>query len=165
MIFNWRDAALSVLTIWWRLTKPCTVGVRGLVLNDAGEMLLVRHSYGGRNWFLPGGGHRGAESPDEALVREMREESGLEVAVTRLIGVYFYAGGYKRDHIYIFACQVVVGGVRRTGGEIADIGWFAPDALPENLMLGMARILADWRSGRTGYGRIMAAGVRAGDEI
>ncbi len=165
MIFNWRDAALSVLTLWWRLTKPCTVGVRGLVLNDAGEILLVRHSYGRRNWFLPGGGHRGSESPEEALVREMREETGLTVAVTGLIGVYFYTGGYKRDHIYLFACRAVTGDVRLMGGEIADIGWFAPDALPENLMLGMDRILDDWRSGVTGYGRIIAAGVRAGDEI
>jgi 8-oxo-dGTP pyrophosphatase MutT (NUDIX family) len=163
MLFNWRDAALSVLTIWWRLTKPCTIGVRGLVLNDAGEILLVQHSYGGRKWFLPGGGHRGGESPDETLVREMREETGLDVVVTGLVGVYFYTGGYKRDHIYIFACRATGGEVRRVGGEIEDIGWFPPDALPENLMLGMDRILDDWRSDVTGYGRIAAN--QAGDEI
>lgn len=165
MLFNWRDAALSVLTIWWRMTKPCTIGVRGLVLNDAGKMLLVRHSYGHRNWFLPGGGHRGSESPEEALMREMQEETGITVAVTGLIGVYFYTGGYKRDHIYIFACRAVAGDVRLMGGEIADIGWFAPDALPANLMLGMDRILDDWRNGSAGYGRIVASGVRVEDEI
>jgi 8-oxo-dGTP pyrophosphatase MutT (NUDIX family) len=126
-------------------------------------MLLVQHSYGGRKWFLPGGGHRGGESPDETLVREMREETGLDVVVTGLVGVYFYTGGYKRDHIYIFACRATGGEVRRVGGEIADIGWFPPDALPENLMLGMDRILDDWRSDITGYGRIAANQV--GDEI
>ncbi|HEY81099.1 MAG TPA: NUDIX domain-containing protein [Anaerolineae bacterium] len=151
---NWRDAALRVLILWWRLTRPCTIGVRGVVLNDAGEMLLVRHSYGDRRWFLPGGGHHGGESPSETLVREMREETGLDVAITGLVGVYFYTGQYKRDHIYIFACKAVGGGVRLVEGEIEDIGWFPPDALPDDLMLGMDRILDDWRRGETGYGRI-----------
>ena len=156
MSFNWRDAALGVMGLWWRLTRPCTVGVRGIIVNDAGQILLVQHSYGGRKWFLPGGGHRGGESPDETLVREMREETGLEVAVTGLSGVYFYTGAYKRDHIYIFQCQVTGGEVAMVGGEIAAIGWFSPDHLPSNLMVGMAQILDDWRRGVTGYGRIPA---------
>ena len=154
MRWNWRDAALDVLTLWWRLTRPQTVGVRGLVSNDAGEILLVRHSYAGRKWFLPGGGHHGNESPEAALVREMREETGLEVQVTRLIGVYFYTGSYKRDHIYLFECQVVGGGTRLVGGEIMDIGWFPPDALPDPMMLGIDKILDDWRSREAGYGSI-----------
>ena len=151
---NWRNAALRVLTLWWRLTRPCTIGVRGVVLNDAGELLLVRHSYGGRKWFLPGGGHHGGESPAETLVREMREETGLEVQVTRLTGVYFYTGQYKRDHIYIFECETVGGEVRLVGGEIEAIDWFPPDALPDNLMIGMDRILDDWRDGVTGFGAL-----------
>ena len=154
MAFNWRDSAISVLTLWWRLTKPCTVGVRGIVVDEQGRILLVRHSYGGRSWFLPGGGHRGSESPAEALVREMREETGLEVEVTGLVGVYYYTGQYKRDHIYIFACRKIGGEVKRVGGEIADIGWFPPDDLPGNQMLAMDRILADWHRGVAGFGRI-----------
>jgi len=151
---NWRDVALHVLTLWWRLTRPCTIGVRGIVLNEAGELLLVRHSYGGRRWFLPGGGHHGGESPSETLVREMREETGLEVTITRLAGVYFYTGQYKRDHIYIFECEVVGGDARLVGGEIGAIGWFPPDALPNPLMIGLERILQDWQQGVVGYGTI-----------
>lgn len=154
MIFNWRDVALSVLTVWWRLSRPCTVGVRGIVLNEAGKILLVQHNYGGRKWFLPGGGHRGGESPAETLVREMREETGLEVEVTGLVGVYYYTGQYKRDHIYIFACRKIGGEVRLMGGEIADIGWFPPDDLPPEQMLAINRILTDWRHGVAGFGRI-----------
>jgi len=165
MSLNWRDAALRVLTIWWRMTKPCSIGVRGIVLNDKGEMLLVRHSYGSRKWFLPGGGHHKKESPDETMVREMREETGLEVRVQSLVGVYFYTGAYKRDHIYIFECQMIGGEVQNVGGEIADIGWFSPDKLPPNLMIGMDRFLSDWRAHTAGYGRIEAAGIGAGDEI
>ncbi len=154
---NWRDVALRILLLWWRLTKPCTAGVRGIVQNQAGEILLVRHSYGDRRWFLPGGGHHGMESPEQTLIREMREETGLQVEVTRLVGVYFYTGAYKRDHIYIFQCTQVGGQLQHVGGEIQDIGWFPLDALPQDLMVGMARILADWRSGRAGYGEIQDA--------
>ncbi len=151
---NWRDGALHILTWWWRLTRPCTIGVRGIVLNEAGEMLLVRHSYGGRQWFLPGGGHRGDESPDETLVREMQEETGLEVRITGLTGVYLDSGQYKRDHIYIFTCRVTGGDLRLVGGEIEAIRWFPPDRLPPNRMPGMDRILRDWREGVVGYGRL-----------
>lgn len=154
MIHNWRDVALLLLHQWWRLTKPCTVGVRGLVQNDEGAVLLVRHGYGGREWFLPGGGHRGSESPEEALVREMREETGLEVSVQGLIGAYFYTGGYKRDHILIYQCQAVGGEIQHVGGEISAIGWFAPDALPVPVMPGLARILHDWQHGVAGHGAI-----------
>lgn len=163
MSLNWRDPALKLLLLWWRLTKPCTIGVRGLVANEAGDLLLVQHCYGRRSWFLPGGGHRRDESPEDALVREIREETGLEVAVTGLVGVYYYTGGYKRDNIYIFECRRVGGDVKHVGGEIADIGWFPPDALPEKLMVGMTRILDDWRSGKAGYGQISAQ--RTGDLI
>ncbi|HHB91165.1 MAG TPA: NUDIX domain-containing protein [Anaerolineae bacterium] len=149
---NWRDAALRVLLAWWRLMRPTTIGVRGIVVDETGKLLLVRHSYGARKWFLPGGGHRGDESPDQALVREMREETGIQVEVTRLVGVYFYNGQHKRDHIYVFACRAIGGESRLVGGEIEAIGWFPPDALPSNLMIGMDRILDDWRRGVPGFG-------------
>ena len=60
------------------------------VLLDAdGRVLLVRHTYGRLNWEIPGGAAEPGESPDEAAVREIREETGLRVAVERLTGVYF----------------------------------------------------------------------------
>ena len=40
------------------------------------------------------------------------------------------------------------------GGEIEAIDWFPPDALPDNLMIGMNRILDDWRDGVTGFGAL-----------
>lgn len=153
MQWNWRDPALKVLRLWWRLRRPTTIGVRGIVTNEAGRVLFVRHNYGRRRWFLPGGGAHGAESADEAVVREIGEETGLAVKVTRLVGVYLYVGEYKRDHNFVFACQVLDGTLRIDGYEIAQAGWFPLDALPEPLTPGTRRVLADWQSGRTGYGR------------
>ncbi len=153
MQWNWRDPALRVLRVWWRLRRPTTVGVRGIVADEKGRILFVRHNYGLRRWFLPGGGAQGDETAAEATVREMREETGLEVEILRLVGVYLYTGEYKRDHNFVFACRVIGGHLRIDGGEIAQAGWFPPDALPLPLTPGVEHVLEDWQSGRVGYGR------------
>jgi ADP-ribose pyrophosphatase YjhB (NUDIX family) len=57
---------------WRRLVGMPLEGVSIILRNDAGEVLLVRHSYAGRRWTLPGGGvHRG-EPPEQTARREMR---------------------------------------------------------------------------------------------
>ncbi len=151
--WNWRDPALKLALAWWRLAKPRTVGVRGILPDEAGRILFVRHSYGSRRWFLPGGGDHAGESADEAMVREMREETGLAVEIARLVGVYLYTGAYKRDHIFVFACQRSGGTLAVDGREINEAGWFPLAALPEPLTAGTRRVLDDWQSGRVGYGR------------
>ncbi len=153
MQWNWRDPALSVLRWWWRLRRPTTIGVRGILAEETGRILFVRHNYGRRLWFLPGGGGHGAETAAEAMVREMREETGLEVEVARLVGVYLYTGEYKRDHNFVFACRLLRGSLKIDGAEIAQAGWFPPDALPQPLTPGVEQVLADWQSGRVGWGR------------
>ncbi len=153
MSWNWRDPALRVLVLWWRLTRPRTVGVRGIVTDDEGRILFVRHGYGARTWYLPGGGSSGSETADEALVREMREETGVQVEVTRLVGVYLWMVAYKRDHIFVFACRRLGGEMRADGTEISAAGWYPLDALPEPLTPGTRAVLEHWRTGYTGYGR------------
>ncbi|MCO6451282.1 MAG: NUDIX domain-containing protein [Caldilineales bacterium] len=149
---NWRDPAIFILRIYWRIVRPRTIGVRGILQDDEGRILFVRHSYGKRRWFLPGGGGDGNESADESMVREMREETGLKVEVTRLVGVYLWLESYKRDNIFVFECKQVGGELQVDRGEIADSGWFALDDLPQPLNPGTRRVLADWQSGRTGFG-------------
>lgn len=153
MKWNWRDPALKLALAWWRLTKPRTVGVRGIVTDEMGRILFVHHNYGSRRWFLPGGGDHAGESADEAMVREMREETGLEVEITRLVGVYLYIGAYKRDHIFVFACNKLGGALAVDGREISEAGWFPLAAPPQPLTPGTRRVLGDWQNGRVGYGR------------
>lgn len=64
------------------------LGAAAVILNDAGHVLLVRHTYGRLNWELPGGYAEAAESIVETAIREVREETGLPRPISDLL----YAG-------------------------------------------------------------------------
>jgi ADP-ribose pyrophosphatase YjhB (NUDIX family) len=114
--------------VYWRLTRPVHLGVKGIVIED-GRVLLVRTTYGGPRWDFPGGHvHRG-ESAEEAVVREIREESGVEVEPARLVGVD-YVTRYKHDHVLVFECRVKHRGSPTRSAEIADCGFYPLENLP-----------------------------------
>jgi ADP-ribose pyrophosphatase YjhB (NUDIX family) len=86
--------------------------VTGIVVEDGRILLLKQDADAGRSWSLPGGKLEGGETLAEALVREMKEETGLDVEPGRLL--------YVCDHL---PAQVVhmTFEARRTGGTLGDI--------------------------------------------
>lgn len=90
----------SILKIKWKVTKPVTVGVRILLIQN-NKVLLVKHTYD-KAWYLPGGGVKKGESYKEAICRELKEEIGVELNNIELFGVYnnFYEN--KSDNIIVF---------------------------------------------------------------
>ncbi len=106
-----------------------------VVVNDDGQLLLQRRT-DNDYWSLPGGAMELGESLAETIAREVREETGLEVETTRLIGIYSdprhviaYSNGEVRQQFSIcFACRVVGGELRR-GDESSDIGFFPKEQL------------------------------------
>jgi ADP-ribose pyrophosphatase YjhB (NUDIX family) len=109
------------------------VDVRAFVVAD-GKVLMVRERADGR-WSIPGGWADVGSSPAEMAVRETAEESGYQVEARRLLAVWdkarhnpspFPADVYK----LVVACDLV-GGTGAAGSETLDVGWFAPDRLPE----------------------------------
>ena len=94
----------SVLRVYWRVFKPITLGVRAIVVNEANEILLVKHTYEDY-WFLPGGGVKKSETFEKAIRRELIEEAGYEADIIELFGVYNSVLQGKRDNIVVFICK------------------------------------------------------------
>jgi ADP-ribose pyrophosphatase YjhB (NUDIX family) len=139
--------AARVRGLVWRIFGPRTIGVRGLVVDGEGRVLLVRHSYGPPTWHLPGGGVKRRESLEHALRRELREETGVIVTgPLRLLGSYSSLIEGKSDHISVF---IVDRWERKAvnDAEIAAAAFFSPDELPPNASGGTTRRLEDWARG------------------
>jgi 8-oxo-dGTP pyrophosphatase MutT (NUDIX family) len=100
--------------------------VQGVVQGEAGVLLALRREL--RGWELPGGRAEPGEDERAALVREIREETGLAVEPGALVGEYRRRGFAAR----VYRCGVV-GGVLRPSADTPAVRWFAMDALPETL--------------------------------
>jgi ADP-ribose pyrophosphatase YjhB (NUDIX family) len=121
--------------------------VAAIVTSSDRRLLLQRRSDNGL-WAVPGGGVEIGESVSAAIVREVREETGLTVAIERLVGVYSdptaqvvrYADGNVVHYIItLFACRIL-GGRLRICEESLDLRFFAPARLPADI-LAMHRML------------------------
>ena len=95
-------------------------GAHVLAIDGAGRILVVRTTYLGPGWMLPGGRVERGETPHAAAVRETREETGLDVDVDRLLLVDARKGG---DVSFVFAGRVTGGEMEPQLGEISEVGW------------------------------------------
>lgn len=108
------------------------------VVRDGDGRILVQQREGEGDWGLLGGGIDPGETPAEAIAREVREESGLEVRVERVIGVFGgeryrsrYPNGDEAEYVtVVFACAVTGGRLREQEGETAALRWSDPGELP-----------------------------------
>lgn len=118
--------------------------VRALVLDADGRVLLVRENADG-GWTLPGGWCDMGGSPAEAVVREVAEEAGLQVAPVRLLALldkHQHAHPPQMPHAYkaFFLCQVLGGELLQETAETSGAAWCAPDRLPA---LSLDRVLPE----------------------
>jgi ADP-ribose pyrophosphatase YjhB (NUDIX family) len=133
--------------IVWRVYGPRTIGIRGIVVDERGHVLLVRHSYGPPTWHLPGGGVKRRESLLEALGRELREEVGVTVTGRpELHGVFSNMTEGKSDHITVFVVRQWRG-AEADSAEIDSARFFDPATLPDEVSPGTRRRLDEWHRG------------------
>lgn len=138
-----------LLHLYFRLKRGMTLGVRAAVLNDRGEVFLVRHTYT-PGWHLPGGGVEVGETMVDALVKELREEACISLTgPAALFGLYFNRRISGRDHVALYVVRnFAVDGDKRPDMEIAEAGWFALAALPQGLTPATRRRLDEIAGGR-----------------
>ncbi|HYF80433.1 MAG TPA: NUDIX domain-containing protein [Symbiobacteriaceae bacterium] len=107
------------------------IGAAAVILDTAGRVLLVKHTYGKLNWELPGGAAEEKESLAGTAIREVLEETGLAVAVERMVGRIYYDPNYDMHH-FVFCCRLVTdtAGAGADSPEISEWGHFPIDALP-----------------------------------
>lgn len=119
-----------VMKVWWRATRGLTMGVRVVARDDDGRVALVRHTYV-EGWFLPGGGVEKGERAEDAAARELIEEAGAApLEPLSLWGVYANFATFPGDHVLLYRAGRVAASPRAGDLEIAEVGWFAADALP-----------------------------------
>jgi len=119
-------------------TEGIVVGVAGVVWNEAGQVLLIRRRNPPRagQWSLPGGKLERGESLHQALKREIREETGLEVEILGLAGVAEIdddraLGGNGHQYVLIDYGARVRTGTARAASDAAEVAWFGPADLAQ----------------------------------
>ena len=105
------------------------IAVSAVILEQGNVLLAHRRDIDW--WNLPGGGLELGETVDDALHREVFEETGLEVEIERLVGVY--SKPQKQEVVLTFHCHVT-GGTPRETEETRECRYFPPDNLPSNTL-------------------------------
>ena len=129
----WESVFRPLLHSYWRFARGMTLGVRALVVDSAGRILLVQHSYV-RGWHLPGGGVERGETMLQALARELAEEGNVRLgSAPRLHGIFFNRHVSKRDHVAVYLVQdFEQDRPFKANREIIAASFFALDALPND---------------------------------
>jgi 8-oxo-dGTP pyrophosphatase MutT (NUDIX family) len=112
------------------------------VLTDGENVLLVRHTYGKREWDLPGGGIKRDERPLEAAQREIEEELGVRLDGWRDLGYLGATEYHRHDTIYCFQAEVNGKPLSIERAEIDTVRWFSRRRLPRDSGRFVRRIIA-----------------------
>lgn len=122
------------------------------ILDKQGRLLLQKRGDTScfNEWGLPGGAWEFGESAEEALRREVREETGLEIKVNRLIGVYskyfseYDNGDKSQTSVILFECNPMSENLIIDGKETLELKYFEPNKLPKIFNSQHLEMIQDW---------------------
>lgn len=122
------------------------MGVRVAVIQGDQVLLMKREDF--EVWSLPGGEIEDGESPAQTALREVLEETGLTIQLTRLVGLYTTPQWTSVNTTNaVFAASVLSGTPHTQAAETLDIGFFAKEQLPQSLMWWVRREVEDALTG------------------
>ena len=121
---------------------PCVTVIALVFIQQDGAILLVKQGYGKQYWSLPGGKMEPGESIDEAAIREVKEETGLDVRLRRVVGLYSKP---SEDGLAVCFEGEVLGGTLKADHEITECRYFPYDRIPEATREHLRQRIEDFR--------------------
>lgn len=130
----------------WLTQAKFMVGVAGVVFDESGRVLLLRHRFWPEgSWGLPGGYARRREVLTDALARELGEETGYRIDEVKVLEV---VSGYRLRMEVVFTASLAGGSFERDDREVLEARFFDPDALPEGLLVSHRALIRQACAGR-----------------
>ena len=128
----WRVLPLWLQLVLSRVIRPLfQVFAAAVILDDDKNILLVKSTYNRFHpWGLPGGGLEYGEHPEEAVIREVWEETGLRVCVDKLLLI----NTLRPDRVGMYYLCRITGGTFYPSDEVSEFAYFSLDNLPDVLM-------------------------------
>ena len=116
----------------------------GVLIWQNDRILLVKKNYSDRAWTLPGGLMEKGEAINQTAVREIKEEIGVDIRLTRIVGIY----SIKSRFAVIFEGKIADESFSLNGDEISECAYFALDDLPESLPRHLVQRILDFDQGK-----------------
>ncbi len=131
------------------------------IVDEHGRILLQKRGDDGNcgKWGLPGGAWEIGESAEDAAIREAKEETGLDIEIVGLIGIYskYFAdypnGDRSQTSVCLFECRPKSSELSVDGTETLDLQYFDKENLPEAFNVQHQDMLRDWKDGSAGVWR------------
>jgi len=124
------------------------LAVNVAVIYENKILLTKREDF--ETWILPSGGVEEDESLAQAAIRETKEETGLDVELTKLVGIYSRLGNMSSVHAVLFVAKPIGGEIKCQEGETIAVEWFAFDEIPSPLSFGQRKKIEDVIAGISG---------------
>ncbi|MFA4937051.1 MAG: DUF4202 family protein [Patescibacteria group bacterium] len=129
--------------VFWNNPKP----VVSVILKKQGKILLIKRAKTPLKnfWCLPGGYVNYSEKPESALIREVKEETNLDIKVDKLVGVYQIDNDPRGINLDIIYFGSIIGGESRLNKESSEVRYFSMDTLPKLIAYKHREAIQDWR--------------------
>ncbi len=140
----WRILPMGVHALAAKLVRPrFRAAVAALIFDEQGRVLLLRHTYRKFEWGIPAGSLEYREQPADAILREFKEETGMQIEIEKLLRVV--SAREDRHLTVVYLCKIV-GGEFQPSHEISEMRFFDVNDLPK--MLFAEKDLIRWAAGK-----------------